>query len=440
MVAKKKIKEKTPDKKKGKSRKSKEPHSPLILRYHRLIDAFSKSDDERDFNLDKIEGFIFYVDLDKDESEIDLLSKEMNSHPERYCLIPKLTFYETKKIMEEFVNEKVYDIDTKEKLMDIIQSHEPREHFLEFLYDHHTEVDKWHQYFQERSRIRIIEWLRENKFHFVFEEDLDLPYDTIENLKKNLFSDKVPKDIQNSRKLLESKAKSYYSSEALNPRPKRGRPPKQSVKIEVEQPFSSDYFHAVPPAVQPFLFSPDMSASSITFSAKYETQEELMENLRSQNRKKVESQLETLSKKLAALCEHITVDKKSSSTATPTQTVQAPIIKTTSHKIEKASRASHSRKAIVAKTPKTDVKETQEKKTKSEASIRKKDLLSTPKKTPLEPTKKATPPPKAATLPKKAVTPKKAVAAKKTTTASKKKPTKPPAKKTKKSIVVKKKK
>ena len=41
-------------------------------------------------------------------------------------MIPKLTFYETKKIMEGFVNEKVYDIDTKEKLLDIIQSKEAR--------------------------------------------------------------------------------------------------------------------------------------------------------------------------------------------------------------------------------------------------------------------------------------------------------------------------
>jgi len=37
--------------------------------------------------------------------------------------------------MEGFVNEKVYDIDTKEKLLDVIQSKEARENFLEFIYD-----------------------------------------------------------------------------------------------------------------------------------------------------------------------------------------------------------------------------------------------------------------------------------------------------------------
>ena len=82
--------------------------------------------------------------------------------------------------MEGFVNEKVYDIDTKEKLLDIIQSKEARDHFLEFLFDHHTELDKWQQYYQERSRIRMIEWLRKNDFYFVFEEDLDLTKNTLE--------------------------------------------------------------------------------------------------------------------------------------------------------------------------------------------------------------------------------------------------------------------
>jgi hypothetical protein len=39
--------------------------NPLLLRFHRLMDAFAKSDDERDFYLDKVEGFIVFVDLDK---------------------------------------------------------------------------------------------------------------------------------------------------------------------------------------------------------------------------------------------------------------------------------------------------------------------------------------------------------------------------------------
>ncbi len=150
-----------------------EAQNPLILRCHRLMEAFAKADDERDFYLNRNEGFLIYVDLDKTQEELDALFQEVESNSERYCQIPKLTFYETKKIMEGFVNEKVYDIDTKEKLLDIIQSKDARENFLEFIYDHHSELEKWQTYYQERSRIRIIEWLRANNFQFVFEEDLE---------------------------------------------------------------------------------------------------------------------------------------------------------------------------------------------------------------------------------------------------------------------------
>ena len=133
--------------------------NPLIMRLHRLMDVFAKSDDERDYYLDRQEGFLFYHDLDKSEEELDALDKELALNNERYCLIPKLTFYEVKKLMEGFVNEKVYDIDTKEKLLDIISSKEARENFLEFIFDHHAELERWQGYYQERFRIRIIEWL-----------------------------------------------------------------------------------------------------------------------------------------------------------------------------------------------------------------------------------------------------------------------------------------
>src|ERR1700690_2799592 len=111
--------------------------NPLLLRYHRIMDAFAKSDDERDFYLDKVEGFIVFADLDKPQKELEELEAELKENPDRYYLIPKMTFYETKKFMEGFVNEKVYDIDTKEKLLEIIQEKEAREHFLDFIYNHH---------------------------------------------------------------------------------------------------------------------------------------------------------------------------------------------------------------------------------------------------------------------------------------------------------------
>lgn len=276
-----------------------EAQNPLILRCHRLMEAFAKSDDERDFYIDRLEGFLIYSDLDKPQTELDILEEELSQNADRYCSIPKLSFYETKKIMEGFVNEKVYDIDTKEKLLDIIQSKEARENFLEFIYDHHAEQEKWQQFYQERSRIRIIEWLRQNHFHFVFEEDLDLPRHLIEKLKHSLFQPKVGKDIQNARKSLVAKAKTYYSNEALNPRPKRGRPPKQAAKPDIEPQVTIDIYTTVPAAVRPFLFTPDMNALSAfsVFSSKFDTEEDLI-NARRQQFGETDA---SLSQKLASL-------------------------------------------------------------------------------------------------------------------------------------------
>lgn len=273
-----------------------EAQNPLLLRCHRLMEAFAKSDDERDFYIDRLEGFLIYVDLDKPQAELEALEQELKENADRYCPIPKLSFYETKKIMEGFVNEKVYDIDTKEKLLDIIQSKEARENFLEFIHDHHAEQEKWHQFYQERSRIRIIEWLRINHFHFVFEEDLDLPRPIIEKLKQSLFQPKVGKDVLIARKALIAKAKTYYSNEALNPRPKRGRPPKQAAKPDIEPQVTTDIYTTVPPAVRPFLFVPELNpASSFSaFSSKFETDEDLRRLPLSEHEMSLNQKLATL--------------------------------------------------------------------------------------------------------------------------------------------------
>lgn len=276
--------------------------NPLILRANRLIDAFAKSDDERDFYLDRVEGFIIFADLDKGQEEIQDLEKELTEHPSRYVLISKLTFYESKKIMEGFVNEKVYDIDTKEKLLDIIGSKEARDHFLEFIYDHESELEKWQQYYQERSRVRIIEWLRSHNFQFVFEEDLDLPKPLMEKVKLNLFEPKVPKEIAGARATIIAKAKTYYSNEALNPRPKRGRPPKQVTKVETENEISGDIYTTVPAPVRRFLYLPDISnASMLIFSEKYDTEEDFLRHFRGINRVASEGSLTALSEKFSNL-------------------------------------------------------------------------------------------------------------------------------------------
>ncbi len=277
--------------------------NPLIMRCHRLMEAFAKSDDERDYYLDRQEGFLFYVDLDKSKEELDELEKELLNNTDRYCMIPKLSFYEVKKVMEGFVNEKVYDIDTKEKLLDIISSKEARENFLEFIYDHHTELEKWQLYYQERFRVRIIEWLRNNEFDFVFEEDLEMTKSLCEKIKLNLFIPKVQKDLQVARKNLVAKAKTYYSNEALNPRPKRGRPPKQVAKVETEPQFSADIYTAIPKAIKPFVFSPDYQGSSaiFTFSGKFASEADLLAHRKQQITGTVNFDMQNLNQKLQAL-------------------------------------------------------------------------------------------------------------------------------------------
>lgn len=274
---------------------------PLILRVHRLMDAFAKSDDERDFYLDRTEGFIVYVDLDKSSEELEALESELVKNSDRYSIIPKMTFYETKKFMEGFVNEKVYDIDTKEKLLEIIQSKEARTNFLEFLYDHHTELEKWQQYYQERSRVRIIEWLRQNHFHFVFEEDLELPKTVLEKVKQSLFQANVDKEIQAIRKTLVAKAKGYYSNEALNPRPKRGRPPKQIAKQEIELQVTSDVYLKVPPVVRPFLYTPEVTGSpGVAFAPNFDLSAHIAAR-RPAGYSETEVGLESFQQKIAAL-------------------------------------------------------------------------------------------------------------------------------------------
>ena len=65
-----------------------EAQNPLILRCHRLMEAFAKSDDERDFYIDRLEGFLLYADLDKPQDELGTLEEELRQNADRYCRYP----------------------------------------------------------------------------------------------------------------------------------------------------------------------------------------------------------------------------------------------------------------------------------------------------------------------------------------------------------------
>lgn len=277
------------------------PYNPLILRFHRLIEAFSKSDDERDFYLDRFEGFLVYVDLDKSQEELDAATKELLGNPNRYLLLPKMTFYEVKKLMEGFVNEKIYDIDIKEKLLEIIQSKQARENFLEFIYDHLSELDKWQQYYKDRSRVRIIEWLRSHDIRFVFEEDVDgIPVGTMEKIRLLAFDAKAGKEVQAAREQLIQKAGTYYALEATFLKPRRGRPPKQVQKVDVEVTLSSDIYTKLPTILRPFLFATEPGSSATIFSSKFHSDAD-PSSLRGVAKGKIDTKLEVLSQRLESL-------------------------------------------------------------------------------------------------------------------------------------------
>ena len=124
----------------------------------------------------------------------------------------------------------------------------------------------------------------------------------MEKLKRYLFDVKVSKDIAAVREALYIKAKTYYSNEALNPRPKRGRPPKQVAKVEIEPQVTVDMYTMVPSSCRTFLYLPDITnAASITFSAKFDTEAQLLASLRGSSRIKVDTKLQALSERLESL-------------------------------------------------------------------------------------------------------------------------------------------
>ena len=130
---------------------------------------------------------------------------------------------------------------------------------------------------------------------------MELPVPTVDKCKSTLFQAKVSRDVAQTRKILANKAETYYSSEALNPRPKRGRPPKHVAKVEVELQYANDAYQTVQPGVRPFLFIPDItSLSDVTFSSKHESEEAFKASLQSAREGGI-SELDELAKKLAAL-------------------------------------------------------------------------------------------------------------------------------------------
>lgn len=67
----------------------------------------------------------------------------------------------------------------------------------------------------------------------------------------------------------------------------------------------------MPSAIRPFLFNPDFTSTSVTFSAKFDTEAQLIASLRGSSRVKIDSKLEALSQRLESL-RHLSDRLKSS--------------------------------------------------------------------------------------------------------------------------------
>jgi hypothetical protein len=75
-------------------------------------------------------------------------------------------------------------------------------------------------------------------------------------------------------------------------------------KVETETEVSHDIYTTVPQALRRFLYLPDIvNASSITFSEKFDSEEEFLKHLRGTNRQFEEQKLELLAQRFASLQE-----------------------------------------------------------------------------------------------------------------------------------------
>src|SRR5690606_30556575 len=87
-----------------------------------------------------------------------------------------------------------------------------------------------------------------------------------------------------------------------NPRPKRGRPPKQVQKTEIEKEISNDIYTTVPAPLRPFLFTPDVTSSqSATFSTRFETEGELINRKRKGDEEDYQATVDNINRKLMEL-------------------------------------------------------------------------------------------------------------------------------------------
>lgn len=239
------------------------PKNVLIIKATRCVDALIKSDEDNDFYLDVKTGAFLYVDLHADEDSMKHLESFIEKEDNKTLfLLPKMTEYGKKKIIEEFVHDKVSDLEVSEKLINEIATLGYETRLMEVFREYPTEHDKWNLFFSEKMRSLAVVWLNEIiekvfsviDLRYVFEEDVSkfLDYEEIVLFKEN--PEVNTKDIKNIKSRLLEFSKIYKQPEIINPKPKRGRPPKGKKIGVVENVIIPDMYITYDSVIRSFVY------------------------------------------------------------------------------------------------------------------------------------------------------------------------------------------
>ncbi|MCK5787909.1 MAG: hypothetical protein KAH32_02845 [Chlamydiia bacterium] len=232
----------------------------LTMKATRCIGVFIRSDDDNDFLLDTKTGAFLLLDLKAEDADMDHLQKFLEGEEDRFFLVPKITEYEKRKIFEEFINYKVNDLEVSERISDTLDTLGYESRAIEILQEYPYEYDKWISFFSEKIRIRVVRWLNKTSqsmksgFSYVFEEDLTnyISKEELISFKENYITNK--QSISGIVKKLHQMSKLYLEDEIVNPKPRRGRPPKGHNSAVKEALFIPDMYICYDAIIRHFVY------------------------------------------------------------------------------------------------------------------------------------------------------------------------------------------
>lgn len=237
-------------------------YQPIIIKAKRFVDVLIRSNEEQDFYLDLFTGAFILIDLHADEDEMNKILSFVQSDLNRFFLVPKQTEYEKRKIIEDFVHDKVNDIEFSEKILQEIDSLGYEDKFIEIMLEYPNEYDKWILFYSEHMRIVAIEWVNsvisqsEYDIMYVLEEDLTgfADFEDVVSLKESFDVEQPNSKITKLRKEIIDLASIYKQEEIMKPKPKRGRPPKNQQNKTEQVIDTGDFYIMYDPIIRQFIY------------------------------------------------------------------------------------------------------------------------------------------------------------------------------------------